>query len=72
MFSITFDFDLRFMMGQAHEIHGLLQGLDTKARVFWGRREQGITNTLGLPIDKMLYIYLLCPHSERREKPIPI
>jgi hypothetical protein len=53
------------MMGQAHEIHGLLQGLDTKARVFWGRREKGITNTLGLPIDKMLYIYLLCPHSER-------
>jgi hypothetical protein len=63
MFSMTFD--LRFMMGQAHEIHGLLQGLDTKARVFWGRREKGITNTLGLPIDKMLYIYLLCPHSER-------
>jgi len=56
------------MMGQAHEIHGLLQGLDTKARVFWGRREQGITNTLGLPIDKMLYIYLLCPHAERRKK----
>jgi hypothetical protein len=26
--------------------------------------KQGITNTLALPIDKMLYIYVLCPHSE--------
>ncbi len=27
------------------------------------RCKQGITNTLALPIDKMLYIYLLCPHT---------
>jgi hypothetical protein len=29
-------------------------------------KQQGITNTLALPIDKMLYIYLLCPHSEHQ------
>jgi hypothetical protein len=28
---------------------------------------QGIKNTLALPIDKMLYIYLLCPHSEHQK-----
>ncbi len=26
--------------------------------------KQGIANKLTLPIDKMLYIYILCPHSE--------
>jgi hypothetical protein len=30
--------------------------------------KQGITNTLALPIDMMLYIYLLCPHSEHQKK----
>jgi preprotein translocase subunit SecY len=36
--------------------------------------KQGITNTpalpkdKALPIDKMLYIYLLCPHSEYQKK----
>jgi hypothetical protein len=30
--------------------------------------KQGITNTLALPIDKMLYIYLLCPHSKHQKK----
>jgi hypothetical protein len=30
--------------------------------------EQGITNTLALPIDEMLYIYLLCPHSKHPKK----
>jgi hypothetical protein len=34
--------------------------------------EQGITNTLALPMDKMLYIYMLCPHSEHPEKSVPI
>jgi hypothetical protein len=29
--------------------------------------KQGITNTLALPIGKMLYIYLLCPHSEHHK-----
>jgi hypothetical protein len=29
-------------------------------------KKQGITNTLALPIEKMLYIYLLCPHSEQQ------
>jgi hypothetical protein len=29
--------------------------------------KQGITHTLALPIDKMLYIYLLCPHSEHQK-----
>jgi hypothetical protein len=28
---------------------------------------QGIKNTLALPIDKMLYMYLLCPHSEHQK-----
>ncbi len=31
--------------------------------------KQGITNTLALPIDTMLYIYLLCPHSEHQNNP---
>ncbi len=31
--------------------------------------KQGITNTLALPIGKMLYIYLLCPHSEHQKNP---
>jgi hypothetical protein len=31
--------------------------------------KQGITNKLALPIDKMLYIYLLCPHSEHQKNP---
>jgi hypothetical protein len=30
--------------------------------------KQGITNTPAVPIDKMLYIYLLCPHSEHQKK----
>jgi hypothetical protein len=32
------------------------------------RMKQGITNTRALPIDKMLYIYQLCPHSEHQKK----
>jgi hypothetical protein len=28
--------------------------------------KEGIINTMALPIDKMLYIYLLCPHSEHQ------
>jgi len=32
------------------------------------KKNQGITNTLALPIDKMLYIYLLCSHSEHQNK----
>jgi len=38
------------------------------------KQQQGIiTNTLALPIDKMLlYIYLLCPHSEDPKNSIPI
>ncbi len=32
-------------------------------------KKQGITNTLALPIDKMLYIYLLCPHSDHQKSP---
>ncbi len=28
--------------------------------------KQGITNTLAPPIDKMLYIYLFCPHSKHQ------
>jgi hypothetical protein len=34
--------------------------------------KQGIANTLALPIDKMLYIYLLCPHSKHQKKSVPI
>jgi hypothetical protein len=30
---------------------------------------QGITNTLALPIDKMLYIYRLRPHSPHQKNP---
>ncbi len=29
--------------------------------------KQGITNKTALPIDKMLYIHLLCPHSEHQK-----
>jgi hypothetical protein len=31
--------------------------------------KQGITNMLALPVDKMLYIYLLCPHSKHQKNP---
>ncbi len=31
--------------------------------------KHGITNTLALPIDTMLYICLLCPHSEHQNNP---
>jgi hypothetical protein len=31
------------------------------------KTKQGITNTLALPIDKMLYIYLLYPHSQHQK-----
>jgi hypothetical protein len=30
--------------------------------------KRGVTNTLAMPIDKILYIYLLCPHSEHHTK----
>jgi hypothetical protein len=33
------------------------------------QRQRGITDTLALPIDKMLYMYLLCPHSEYQNNP---
>jgi hypothetical protein len=32
-------------------------------------KKQGMENTLALPILKMLYIYLLCPHSEHPNNP---
>jgi len=32
-------------------------------------KKQGITNTLALPIDNMLYIYLPCPQSEHQKCP---
>lgn len=31
------------------------------------KNKQGVTNTLALPINKMSYIYLLCPHSEHQK-----
>jgi hypothetical protein len=31
--------------------------------------EQGIRKTPALPIDKMLYIHLLCPHSKHQTNP---
>jgi hypothetical protein len=34
--------------------------------------KQGVTNTLALPINKVLYIYLLCPHSEHQKTSAPI
>jgi hypothetical protein len=30
-------------------------------------KKQGITNTLALPIDKMLYIYLFYPHFKHQK-----
>jgi hypothetical protein len=33
------------------------------------KQEQGITNTLALPIDNLLHIYVLCPHSEHQNNP---
>jgi hypothetical protein len=32
------------------------------------KRKQGITNTLDLPVHKMLYIHLPCPHSEQQKQ----
>ncbi len=39
----------------------LLSHCSSTAMTLWSK--QGITNTLALPIDKMLYINLLCPHQ---------
>jgi hypothetical protein len=39
------------------------------ATSFAATNKQGITNTLALPIEKMLYIYVLCPHSEHQQIP---
>jgi len=35
-------------------------------------KKQGITNTLDLPKDKMLYIYQPCPHSEQQKISVQI
>jgi hypothetical protein len=36
-------------------------------------KQQGVTNTLlALPMNKMLYMYLLCPHSEHQKTSVPI
>jgi hypothetical protein len=31
--------------------------------------QQGIANSVAVPIDKMLYIYLVCPHSKHPKNP---
>jgi hypothetical protein len=46
---------LHYLLSQFH-------GWDSK-----NVNKQGVTNTLALPINKMLYIYLLCPHSEHQK-----
>jgi hypothetical protein len=33
------------------------------------QEKHGITNLLALPINKMLYIYPLCPHFEHQKNP---
>jgi hypothetical protein len=32
----------------------------------YNEQKQGITNRLALPIEKLLYIYLLCPHQHSK------
>jgi hypothetical protein len=51
-----------------------LVGLHTKIEddgiqyyIWFLKKKQGITNALALPIIKMLYIYLLCSHSEHQK-----
>jgi len=53
-----------------------LVGLHTKIEddgiqyyIWFLKKKQGITNALALPIIKMLYIYLLCSHSEHQKNP---
>jgi hypothetical protein len=47
-------------------------GSHKSAVILNAQEQQGITNTLALPIDKMLYIYLLCPYSEHHKKSVSI
>jgi hypothetical protein len=37
--------------------------------LLWLLLQQGIIHMLALPIVKMLYIYILCPHSEHQKNP---
>jgi len=46
-----------------HYLLSVFHGWDSKKV-----NKQGVTNTLALPINKMSYIYLLCPHSEHQKK----
>jgi hypothetical protein len=41
-------------------------GSHKSAVILNAQEQQGITNMLALPIDKMLYIYVLCPYSEHQ------
>ncbi len=43
--------------------------VDDLVHAFISMFKQGITNTLALPIDKMLCIYVLCPHSKHQKNP---
>jgi len=45
-----------------HYLFSVFHGWDSKKV-----NKQGVTNTLALPINKMSYIYLLCPHSEQQK-----
>jgi hypothetical protein len=49
-----------------HRVHGLCPCSNTWSMGLWSMPvfKQAITNMLALPVDKMLYIYLLCPLSE--------
>jgi hypothetical protein len=44
-------------------------GSHKSAVILNAQEQQGITSTLALPIDKMLYIYLLCPYSKHQKNP---
>jgi hypothetical protein len=41
-------------------------GSHKSAVILNAQEQQGIINMLALPIDKMLYIYLLCPYSHQK------
>jgi hypothetical protein len=49
-----------------YRVHGLCPCSNTWSMGPWSMPvfKQGVTNMLALPVDKMLYIYLLCPQSE--------
>jgi hypothetical protein len=66
--SVVMDFwKVCFLKMQMHNSSNAIRKISAGCKDFLIK--QGITNTLALPIGNMLYIYVLCPHSEHQNNP---